>query len=98
MLSSKARKKRCCVAKTNVQTNLLGRRVVLTEENAAAAQRYLDQALSDQLPSYVQLHPDGGEVVAVFKDRDDTLTLTVSSPAGLLSIPANWLRILPEKD
>ena len=79
--------------KTNVQTNMLGRQAFLTEENAQAAQRYQALAPGATLPPYVKLHPDGGEVVAVHTDRDGELNITVSSPVGLITLGATFLRI-----
>jgi hypothetical protein len=84
--------------KTNVQTNMLGRHVFLTEENAQAAQRHQD-VIGGVLPPYVKLHPDGGEVVAVHTDREGALNITVSGPEGcLVTLGTAFLRIAPEDD
>lgn len=87
------------MAKTNVQTNLLGRTMVLSEENAKAAQRYLDAGIKgEQGPPWLPLYPNGGEVVAVFTDRDGTLNITTSTADKLVTLEAAWLRLAEPSD
>jgi hypothetical protein len=84
-------------AKTNVQTNLLGKRVNLSAENTQAAIRYADACPETDLP-WLKLHPEGGEVVAVFTDRDGELNITASTQAGdLVTLPVGWLKLSPRK-
>lgn len=85
--------------KTNVQTNLLGRHVALTDQNAEAARRY--QATSkpgDSLLPWVSLEPGGGEVVAVFTDRDGELNITVATNHGFITLGAHWFKPTPPQD
>ena len=83
--------------KTNVQTNLLGRQAFLTQENADAAGRYQSLHLQDhEIPPYIRLHPDGGEIVAVYTDRDGVLNITLSIPGELVTVTANYLQVKDE--
>ena len=79
--------------KTNVQTNLLGRQAFLTKQNAEAAVRYVEQIDPTKRLPWVNLHPKGGEVVAVFTDREGELNVTLSTDEGLVTIATSWLRI-----
>jgi hypothetical protein len=85
------------MSKNKLQTNLLGRKVYLSEENAQAAGRHLEHHVKDdpytsRLPPYVALYPDGGEVVAVHADKDG-LNITVAAQGKMVTLSPEWLRL-----
>jgi len=79
---------------TTVATNLLGRIVILNDENYAAARQMIENDYGN-LPPYVKLYPKGGEVVAVYQDQDRTLMVSVSGDTSIINLPADWLQEAP---